>query len=113
MPADLFELDWDKPFNLDFQPVPYEKYPGLSLAFEALQRGGLFPAALNAADETAVAAFLQGKIKFTGIPVMIEKAMDYLDKQQSFSYQSAMILDDILAVDSEIRKYIRNLVKAE
>ena len=107
------ELDWDKPFNLDFQPVPYEKYPGLSLAFEALQRGGLFPAALNAADETAVAAFLQGKIKFTGIPVMIEKAMDYLDKQQSFSYQSAMILDDILAVDSEIRKYIRNLVKAE
>ena len=109
LPSPYCELDLEKQFSLDFLPVPIEKYPGLALAFEALRRGGLFPAVLNAADETAVAAFLQGKIKFTEIPVMIEKAMEYLDKQQSFSRKSELVLDDIMAVDSEIREFTAQL----
>ncbi len=57
------------------KPDP-ERYPALGLAYEALRTGGTAPAVLNAADEVAVALFLEEKITFDRIPAVIEKALE-------------------------------------
>ncbi len=61
--------------RLDFEMPEIEKFPCLGLAREASERGGLYPCILNAANEIAVEAFLNEKIRFTDIPRMIEQAM--------------------------------------
>lgn len=60
-------LDYTKPFSLEFQPLVKEDYPCYALAVECGQAGGVLPCALNAADEVAVSAFLEGRIAFTDI----------------------------------------------
>ncbi|MDE7452892.1 MAG: 1-deoxy-D-xylulose-5-phosphate reductoisomerase [Clostridia bacterium] len=60
-------IDYTQPFSLDFQPLVKEEYPCFALALECGQAGGVLPCALNAADEVAVAAFLEGRISFTDI----------------------------------------------
>ena len=60
-------IDYTKPFTLDFQPLVKEDYPCYALAVECGQAGGILPCALNAADEVAVSAFLEGRIAFTDI----------------------------------------------
>ncbi|HEX2173125.1 MAG TPA: 1-deoxy-D-xylulose-5-phosphate reductoisomerase [Dehalococcoidia bacterium] len=60
---------------LRFDPIPWEKFPCLSLAIEAGRRGGTYPAVLNAADEVAVESFLQGTIRLADIPSIIESAL--------------------------------------
>ena len=62
--------------SLDFFGPEPERFPCLSLAYEALRRGGTAPAVLNAADEVAVALFLEGALPFTGISVVIREVME-------------------------------------
>ncbi len=71
---DLLDLLQTNP--LEFYPPEPDKFPALRLAREAGEKGGLFPTILNAANEVAVAAFLNGEIGFTEIPRRIEKALD-------------------------------------
>jgi 1-deoxy-D-xylulose-5-phosphate reductoisomerase len=61
--------------HLDFEPPDFERFPCLRLAFEAAEKGGAHCIALNAADEVAVAAFLDRKIPFMGIPRTIEEVL--------------------------------------
>src|SRR3954468_9096702 len=61
--------------HLEFQPPDVEKFPCLRLAYEAAEAGGAKTVALNAADEVAVAAFLEGSIGFTDIPQVIEAVL--------------------------------------
>lgn len=69
-PLDLWELE-----SLTFEPVDTEKFPCLSLALEAAHLGGTMPTVLNAANEVAVQAFLEKRIGFTDIPMLIRKTM--------------------------------------
>ena len=69
-PLDFFRLA-----RLDFSRPDFRRFPCLELAFEAARRGGVHPAALNAANETAVEAFLAGRLAFTGIPYVVEKTL--------------------------------------
>src|SRR5207248_8294302 len=62
--------------RLDFAPPDFDKFPCLRLAYEAAEAGGTKTIALNAADEVAVAAFLEGKIKFTDIARTIEGTLN-------------------------------------
>lgn len=62
--------------QLDFQPPDFERFPCLRLSYEAAAQGGAHCIALNATDEIAVAAFLDGKIPFLGIPRTIEKVLE-------------------------------------
>jgi 1-deoxy-D-xylulose-5-phosphate reductoisomerase len=73
LPAD--KLDFSNPLNLEFFPPDTGKFRCLALAYEAMQRGGNIPCAMNAANETAVAAFLNNKLAFAAIPDLVEKAM--------------------------------------
>jgi 1-deoxy-D-xylulose-5-phosphate reductoisomerase len=61
--------------HLEFEPPDFERFPCLRLAFQAAEKGGAHCIALNAADEVAVAAFLERRIPFTGIPRTIEQVL--------------------------------------
>lgn len=86
--------------RLDFEAPDAERFPCLPLAYEALAAGGTFPTVLNAANEVAVQAFMQGRIGFTDIPRLIEAALE--------QHQGVMKpdLEDILEADAEGREYL-------
>jgi len=69
-------LDWAALPALEFQKPDRTKFPALSMAYRAIEIGGTAPAVLNAADEIAVEAFLQGRIRFSAITGVIESVLD-------------------------------------
>jgi 1-deoxy-D-xylulose-5-phosphate reductoisomerase len=75
---DLPRLDLARVGRLDFEPVPPDKYPCLFLALEALELGGGAPAALNGANETVVAAYLERAFPFASIARIVENVMNRL-----------------------------------
>jgi 1-deoxy-D-xylulose-5-phosphate reductoisomerase len=74
--ADLPGLNLLELNHLTFDPPDFEKFPCLKLAYQALEGGGTLPAVLNAANEVAVEAFLQGKIGFDRIPHVVASTMN-------------------------------------
>ncbi len=68
-------LDFSAGLQLEFEPPDLERFPLLALAREAGEHGGTFPCAFNAANEVAVGAFLDGRIRFTDIAVLVEEAI--------------------------------------
>jgi len=76
MPLDVCSLDFTSALSLDFRPPDLNKFKSLKLAYRALNEGGISPTVLNAANEVAVKAFLEGRIKFTQIYEIIERTMD-------------------------------------
>jgi len=84
--------------HLDFCPPDMEKFPCLRLAYSAAETGGAKPVALNAADEVAVAAFLDGKIRFDEIARVIE---DVLSETPVGSLQS---IPEVLGADAQARQ---------
>ena len=75
LPNSLPSLDLFSLRTLHFQPPDHERFPCLQLAIEAVRCGGTMPAVLNAANEVAVQAFLEGSINFLAIPKVIETVM--------------------------------------
>ncbi|MEG4054150.1 MULTISPECIES: 1-deoxy-D-xylulose-5-phosphate reductoisomerase [unclassified Microcoleus] len=100
--TDWERLDLVKAGDLTFREPDHEKYPCMQLAYAAGRAGGSMPAVLNAANEQAVALFLQEKIQFLDIPKLIEKACD---KHQTDNCESPG-LDDILAADRWARQEV-------
>jgi 1-deoxy-D-xylulose-5-phosphate reductoisomerase len=96
-------LDWSTLKKLDFEEVPVSKFPCLSLAKHALRQGGPLPCALNAADEVAVAAFLEGNLPFVGISAVIEQVLERMPVSRLQS------IEDVLAADAEARRLAREL----
>jgi 1-deoxy-D-xylulose-5-phosphate reductoisomerase len=68
--------DWSRATSWSFEPVDHETFPAITLAKQAAEHGGVFPAIFNAADEQAVAAFLDGNVRFTGIVAVIQQVLD-------------------------------------
>jgi 1-deoxy-D-xylulose-5-phosphate reductoisomerase len=96
--SNAVELDWTKLRRLDFEKVSTRRFPCLRLAREALVKGGALPCALNAADEVAVAAFLEHRLPFLGIPEVIESV---LARTPRTGFSS---IDDVLSADAEARR---------
>ncbi|MDD5701953.1 MAG: 1-deoxy-D-xylulose-5-phosphate reductoisomerase [Dehalococcoidales bacterium] len=90
----LPKLDWKQVGSLVFEQPDFNVFPCLKLAVEAGKKGGTYPAALCAADEVAVDLFLNKKIPFTGISVLIEQV---LGKHRSIDHPR---LEEILAADA-------------
>ncbi|KNY24911.1 1-deoxy-D-xylulose-5-phosphate reductoisomerase [Pseudobacteroides cellulosolvens] len=99
---DFSKLDLLKTRNLTFEEPDIKSFPCLGLAFYALKEGGTMPAVLNAANEVAVRLFLEEKIRFIDIPVIIEEAMGKHQKNNNPS------LEDIIEVDNDTRIMILN-----
>ncbi|HEY2420952.1 MAG TPA: 1-deoxy-D-xylulose-5-phosphate reductoisomerase [Neobacillus sp.] len=90
--------------ELHFQEMDVERFRCLRFAYEAGKIGGTMPTVMNAANEAAVAAFLEGKIRFLQIEDLIEKVMS---KHQTLEHPS---LTTIHEVDKETRQYIHSLI---
>jgi 1-deoxy-D-xylulose-5-phosphate reductoisomerase len=91
---------------LTFQKPDFEKFPCLDLAFKACDTGKTLPAVLNAANETAVQAFLDQRLSFARIPKVIEKTMSRHSVAEHAS------LDDILEADKWARKEAEGVIKS-
>lgn len=91
-PLDLFQIA-----KLDFVAPDFVRFPCLGLAYQALRAGGTVPALLNAANEVAVAAFLDRKIAFLDIPRLIESVL------ASVTRQEVDALQDVLDADAAAR----------
>lgn len=87
--------------TLEFFPPDLGRYPGLSLAYQAGRAGGVAPSVFNAANEEAVALFLEERISFTAIPKLIENALNKISN--SFPED----LEGYLEKDKETRSYIQ------
>jgi 1-deoxy-D-xylulose-5-phosphate reductoisomerase len=82
------QLDLAAVGELTFEPVDVEAFPCLRLARAAAEAGGTAPCVLNAANEVAVHAFLGGRLRFTGIPAVIERALELLGSEPVHSFES-------------------------
>ncbi len=90
--------------QLTFMEPSEERYPCLSLARQAAEAGGTAPAVLNAANEEAVLAFCEGRIRFTGIYPLVDQTMQCLEPEQSTT------LESVLSVDRKAREVARSLL---
>jgi 1-deoxy-D-xylulose-5-phosphate reductoisomerase len=95
--TDVPHLDFAGGLTLEFEEPDHETFPLLSLAREVGERGGTFPCAYNAANEMAVAAFLDGRIGFLEIAETVEHALG------AVSGAPARDLDDLVAADAQAR----------
>jgi 1-deoxy-D-xylulose-5-phosphate reductoisomerase len=98
------DLDWAKLKRLDFEKVSTRRYPCLRLAREAMKKGAAWPCALNAADEVAVAAFLERQISFPGIAEVVEAVLSRTARVRIEK------MDDVLAADAEARRIAKEEV---
>jgi 1-deoxy-D-xylulose-5-phosphate reductoisomerase len=95
-PLDLFRLR-----KLNFYPPDEEKFPCLRLAYEACRRGSTLPAVLNAANEVAVGAFLDGRIRFLEIARIIETVMSAHDVAASLTVETILKADQWARQEAE------------
>lgn len=91
-------LDLCRQARLEFEPPDLEAFPCLRLAREAMTTGGSAPAVLNAANEVAVSAFLQGRVGFLAIPALVEHTLSTLPRE------NADTLEQLLAMDALARQ---------
>ncbi len=89
---------------MTFLKPDVEKFPCLDLAYKALEIGGTAPAVLNAANEIAVEAFLNEKIKFTDIHKVIQFALGKIEIKQNPS------IEEIVSIDKLTRKLTSNFI---
>lgn len=90
------KLDFASLQGLTFEEPDMEKFPCLSLAFEAIRKGGNVPCAMNAANEAAVAAFLKDGIRFYDIPEIISACM------AGVNFVEKPTVDDLLSTNAEV-----------
>lgn len=107
--APVEPLDFRTLGSLEFEAPDLETFRCLALAIEAGTTGGTLPAVMNAANEVAVAAFLDEQIPYLGIAELVERAMNYAVREGSV--KEATSIEELLAVDAETRAYARELVK--
>ena len=98
-------MDWRSMFSLNFEPPDFERFPALKLAYKVAEAGGTAGAGLNAANEAAVAAFLEGLIAFEGICKVVEATIAKHPIQQRPS------LDDLLNADQWARQTAQALAQ--
>ncbi|MEQ1620358.1 MAG: 1-deoxy-D-xylulose-5-phosphate reductoisomerase [Methylococcales bacterium] len=97
-PLNIFDVK-----RMDFEKPDLQRFPCLRLAYEAIAAGGIMPTVLNAANEIAVDAFLNERVRFTDIPVIIERTM------HKFKATPADTLDIILETDQQARVISREI----
>ena len=102
--AGVSTLDLARAGKLEFETLDHARFPCVQLAYDALKRGGTAPAVLNAANEEAVAAFLDRRLNFLKIPALIERVLAQAEIRDTSS------LDEITAADEFGRRCAREFV---
>lgn len=104
IPLAMEPLDLIRTASLTFEEPDLERFPCLAIAREALKRGGTAPCTMNAANEEAVAAFLEGRIRFIDIPVIIEKTL------AGAGFEAKPDLETIYSTNFESRRIAAELI---
>lgn len=104
LPLNGEKLDITKVGRLDFMKPDTDKFPALLLSFKALERGGNIACAMNAANEAAVAAYLQDRIRFYDIPEIVSACMDGVD------FVRKPELEDIFATNEAVSRSAAGLI---
>lgn len=105
--APVPHLDLARMGALEFGPPDSDRFPCLRLAYTALEHGGAWPAVLNAANEIAVEAFLDARLRFIDIPVVIERALEAAGRETSVPGSLA----DVRATDKWARRFSSETVR--
>ncbi|MBR5796578.1 MAG: 1-deoxy-D-xylulose-5-phosphate reductoisomerase [Erysipelotrichaceae bacterium] len=105
LPLESEPLDLLKLSTLHFEPLSYERFPLLKLAYEVGEKGGNFPAIMFGANEAAVAMFLEEKISFLEIEEYVHKAVHDLE------FIAHPTLEEVIASDKKARAYVIQCVK--
>ncbi len=101
--APVPKIDWSQSRHWDFAPPDLDRFPLLKLAYECQEAGGSATCTLNAADEVAVEAFLEGEIGFPGIAALVEETLARMPIRQPST------VGEILEIDKESRALAREL----
>lgn len=104
-PAPVPRLDWSVSRNWTFSAPDFDKFPALRLAYQAQRKGGSSTCTLNAADEIAVEAFLNGQISFPSIPVIAEETLARVPSREPGS------IEEVLEIDEFSRSVAREAVR--
>jgi len=104
-PAPVPRIDWAQSRHWEFHAPDFDKFPLLGLAYESLQRGGASSCILNAADEIAVAAFLNGKLRYTAIARVVEETLNRMP------YREPSSVNEILETDGEARRMALDVIQ--
>jgi 1-deoxy-D-xylulose-5-phosphate reductoisomerase len=102
--APVPRMDWSQPRTLEFFPPDLDKFRLLALAYEGQRKGGSATCTINAADEVAVAAFLDGRISFPGIAAVVEETLNRVPLRTPRS------IGEVLEVDQESRRVAQEVV---
>ena len=105
LPLSLPGLDLPQKGGLTFQVPDLDRYPCLKLAYQSIKIGETMPAILNASNEVAVNAFLEGAIKFTEIPLLIQRVMEDHDVRPVHT------IEDILRADHWARERAKAIIE--
>ncbi len=105
-PAAIPGMDFTRGMHLDFEAPDHGRFPCLGLAYRAIQAGGSLPAVLNAANEEAVAAFLDDRVSFNSIPETIAEVMD------AHPRATVRDLSDVLEADGWARARAQEALRA-
>lgn len=105
LPSDVLPLNFFELSQLTFEKPDRDKFPNLTYAYQSVEAGGNMPCILNAANEVAVALFLQERIGYLQMSRLIEKTL------QSASFVKSPTLDDYLQSDAESRAIITELAQ--
>ncbi len=100
-------MDWKTLSKLEFFAPDHDRFPAINLAYRVIREGGTSGAIFNAANEIAVAAFLEQRIRFGRIVKLVEQALDAIPSQKADS------LETILEADAKARDYVRQALVRE
>ncbi|HZL56022.1 MAG TPA: 1-deoxy-D-xylulose-5-phosphate reductoisomerase [Bryobacteraceae bacterium] len=103
--APVPKIDWSEARRWEFHAPDFAKFPLLGLAYESLRSGGSASCILNAADEIAVGAFLEGRIGFPAIARVVQQTLERMP------YREPSCVADILAVDEDARRMAQNVIE--
>jgi 1-deoxy-D-xylulose-5-phosphate reductoisomerase len=105
LPLDNRKLNFAELGSMTFHAPDFEKFPGLRLAYQALEKGGNMACIMNAANEVAVAAYLEGRIGFYDITDIVEKCIN------DGPFIASPDMDDIFRTNEETLKMAGNLIR--
>jgi 1-deoxy-D-xylulose-5-phosphate reductoisomerase len=100
METGLSRLNLTESSNLSFLEPDTQRFPALQTAFEACRIGGCMPAVFNAANEVAVAAFLDGKLRFPQISEVVAKTMTRMDYKEDTDFETILEADRLARIES-------------
>ena len=107
VPAATKAIDWTQSHTWNFAPIDTDRFPAVSLAREVGSIGGGLPAVFNAANEVAVQAFVEGKLKFTEIVKTVSQVVDSLRGSVSGPLRD---LADVSAIEEDARRTVHELL---